>query len=91
MNGCSIGSAKTASVRHSRRPSPRSGRQADAVIAGESALELDLEYDRARATLGWAYFLSGRKDEGLAELERALSSLHGHPRFHALLRKMKLE
>ena len=26
-----------------------------------------------RATLGWAYFLSGRRDEGLAELERAVS------------------
>lgn len=51
----------------------RAGRYTDAVIAGESALELDPEYDRARATLGWAYFLSGRKDEGLAELERAVS------------------
>ena len=29
--------------------------------------------DRARATLGWAYFLSGKREQGLAELERAVS------------------
>jgi serine/threonine-protein kinase len=51
----------------------RAGKYAEAVVAGESALELDSDYDRARATLGWAYFLVGRKQEGLAELEKAVA------------------
>jgi len=41
-------------------------------------MELDPAYDRARATLGWAYFLSGRKAEGLAELERAVAVAPGN-------------
>jgi TolB-like protein/Tfp pilus assembly protein PilF len=51
----------------------RAGRHEQAVVAARSAVELDPGYDRARVTLGWAYFLSGRQDEGLAELERAVS------------------
>ncbi|MFL5574798.1 MAG: tetratricopeptide repeat protein, partial [Gemmatimonadaceae bacterium] len=51
----------------------RAGRYHEAVVAAEEAVELDPGYDRARATLGWAYFLTGRQDEGLAELERAVS------------------
>ena len=52
----------------------RAGRYEEAVVESEAALELDPGYDRARATLGWAYFLSGRKAEGLAELERAVAA-----------------
>jgi TolB-like protein/Tfp pilus assembly protein PilF len=51
----------------------RAGRFDQAVAEGEVAAELDPGYDRARATLGWAYFLSGRQSEGLAELETAVS------------------
>jgi TolB-like protein/two-component SAPR family response regulator len=51
----------------------RAGRYEQAVVAAESAVELDPGYDRARVTLGWAYFLSGRQADGLAELERAVS------------------
>ncbi|MDB4871070.1 MAG: transcriptional activator protein [Gemmatimonadales bacterium] len=51
----------------------RAGRYDQAVIEGENAVELDPGYDRARATLGWAYFLSGKQSEGLAELETAVS------------------
>ena len=36
-------------------------------------MEFDPGYDRAHATLGWAYFLSGRQAEGLENLERAVS------------------
>ena len=50
----------------------RARRYAEAVHRAEDALDLDPNYDRTRATLGWAYFLSGRKDEGLAQLERAV-------------------
>lgn len=51
----------------------RAGRYDEAIIRGEEAVELDPADDRARATLGWAYFLSGRRDAGLAEIERAVS------------------
>ncbi|MEA2706333.1 MAG: adenylate cyclase, partial [Gemmatimonadaceae bacterium] len=51
----------------------RAGRYDEAVTLGEDAVELDRGYDRARATLGWAYFLSGKQREGLAELESAVS------------------
>lgn len=52
----------------------RAGRYDQAVLRAEVAVELDPDYDRARATLGWAYFLSGRADAGLAQLERAVSA-----------------
>jgi serine/threonine-protein kinase len=49
----------------------RAGRYEEAITRGKDALTVDRDYDRARATLGWAYFMSGRRDEGIAELERA--------------------
>ncbi len=51
----------------------RAGRIEEAIVRGEAALDL-LPHERARATLGWAYFLAGRRDEGLAELERAVAA-----------------
>ena len=56
----------------------RAGRYDQAVSEAEDAVELDDGYDRARATLGWAYFLNGRPDEGLAELERAVAFSRGN-------------
>jgi TolB-like protein/Tfp pilus assembly protein PilF len=56
----------------------RAGRYDMAVLRGEEAVELDSGQARARATLGWAYFLSGRQAEGLAELERAVSVSPGN-------------
>lgn len=50
----------------------RAGRIDEAVARAEAAVEVD-PCDRARATLGWAYFLSGKREQGLAELERAVS------------------
>ena len=50
----------------------RAGRYPEAVVGARDAVELDPSHDRARATLGWAYFFSGRRDEGLGELERAV-------------------
>ena len=55
----------------------RAGRYDEAVVGRREAVELDPGHDRARATLGWAYFLSGRQEEGLAELERAVSLAPG--------------
>ena len=51
----------------------RAGRYDEAVARAEEIVAFDPGDDRARATLGWAYFLSGRKDEGLAELEGAVA------------------
>jgi len=56
----------------------RAGRYDQAVPRAEDAMEIDPGHDRARATLGWAYFLSGRQAEGLAELERAVSVSQGN-------------
>jgi TolB-like protein/Tfp pilus assembly protein PilF len=56
----------------------RAGRYDLAVADAESAVEFDPGYDRARATLGWAYYLSGRQDDGLAQLERAVSIAPGN-------------
>lgn len=49
----------------------RAGRYDEAIARGQEALTFDSDHDRARATLGWAYFLSGQRREGIAELERA--------------------
>lgn len=49
----------------------RAGRYHEAVMDARDAVELDPGHDRARATLGWSYFLSGRREEGVTELERA--------------------
>ena len=51
----------------------RAGRIDEAIRRAESAVELD-PADRACATLGWAYFLNGRRDEALAQLERAAAA-----------------
>jgi len=56
----------------------RAGRYDEAVADAESAVGLEPGYDRARATLGWGYFLNGRRDAGLAELERAVSLSPGN-------------
>ncbi|HKH94183.1 MAG TPA: BTAD domain-containing putative transcriptional regulator [Gemmatimonadaceae bacterium] len=50
----------------------RAGRIDEAIARGEAALELE-PHERTRATLGWAYFLEGRREEGLGQLERAVA------------------
>jgi Flp pilus assembly protein TadD len=56
----------------------RAGRYDEAAVEAKDAVELEPGYDRARATLGWAYFLSGKKDEGLVELEEAVAISPGN-------------
>ena len=41
--------------------------------SARAATDLDPSGDRAHATLGWALFFGGARDEGLAELETAVS------------------
>jgi TolB-like protein/Tfp pilus assembly protein PilF len=50
----------------------RAGRIDEAIVRAEEAKELH-PLARALATLGWAYFLGGRREEGLAELESAVA------------------
>ena len=52
----------------------RAGRYDDAIVRMEALVELDPANERARATLGWAYFLSGRREDGVAEIERAAAA-----------------
>jgi len=54
----------------------RAGRIDEAIVRAEEALELE-SHERARATLGWAYFLKGRQEVGLAELEAAVAMAPG--------------
>ena len=54
----------------------RAGRVEEAIARAEAALELE-DHERTRATLGWAYFLAGRRDEGIVELERAVAMAPG--------------
>ncbi|HEU5262165.1 MAG TPA: protein kinase [Gemmatimonadales bacterium] len=51
----------------------RAGRYEQAVRAATPVIELDPHYARGHATLGWAYLKKGMKDEGLAELEKAVT------------------
>jgi serine/threonine-protein kinase len=55
----------------------RAGRYEQATTAARIAVDLDPSGDRARATLGWALFLGGSRNEGLAELELAVSISQG--------------
>ena len=50
----------------------RAGQYDQATELADDAVQLEPEYARAHATLGWAYLLGGRHGEGLAELERAV-------------------
>src|ERR1700731_2913268 len=58
--------------------SGRAGRGARGRVRWRGAVGPEPGYDRARATLGWAYFLSGKKDEGLVELEEAVAISPGN-------------
>jgi TolB-like protein/Tfp pilus assembly protein PilF len=56
----------------------RAGRLDEALQSAKAAVDLDSCHDRSHATLGWAYFLTGRREEGIAELERAASLSTDH-------------
>jgi len=63
----------------------RAGRYAEAALGAERVLESDPVYDRAHATLGWAYFRQGKQAQGVAELERAVSLSHANSQWLAQL------
>jgi serine/threonine-protein kinase len=51
----------------------RAGRYAEAEAEATRAVEFEPDYDRARATLGWAQLKQGDQVRGLANLERAVA------------------
>ncbi len=55
----------------------RAGRNKEALRAARAAVDADPDYPRAHATLGWALFLSGAAEEGLAEIRRAVELAQG--------------
>jgi len=63
----------------------RAGRLDEGLAVARRAVELDPEYGRARATLGWALVLSDRMEEGIAELKRGAELTHGDAMFLAQL------
>ena len=63
----------------------RAGRYEDGLQAALRCVEVDPQYARGRATLGWAYIKTGNLEQGLAELERAAASDPEHSLFLAQL------
>ncbi|MCB1007334.1 MAG: winged helix-turn-helix domain-containing protein [Acidobacteria bacterium] len=51
----------------------RAGLHDEAVAAAKQILEFDPRLARGHSILGWAYLFSGRAQEGLTELERAVA------------------
>jgi TolB-like protein/Tfp pilus assembly protein PilF len=56
----------------------RAGRYDEAVEEAERAVEFDPDQDRGHATLGWAYFKQGRREDGVAGLRRAVELAPGN-------------
>lgn len=56
----------------------RAGRYDQALLRAQDAVEVDPRGSRSCATLGWAYFFTGRRQEGIAELERAVALSPGN-------------
>lgn len=63
----------------------RAGRLEEARARAEQALELEPEYDRARATLGWSLFLAGERETGIREMEQAVRAAPGSTLWQAQL------
>lgn len=56
----------------------RAGRYDEAIARGEETVEFASREPRPHATLGWAYFMAGRRAEGVGELERAVELAPGN-------------
>ena len=63
----------------------RAGRHDEALQAALACVEFDPDYGRGRSTLGWAYLYNGMAEKGIAELERAVTLMPGHPLYLAQL------
>lgn len=63
----------------------RAGRYEEALQGALNVVDLEPHLAHGRATLGWAYILLGRFEEGLAELRRAVALAPGHTMFEAQL------
>ncbi len=56
----------------------RAGRYDQALSQAKDSVEVDPRGSRAHATLGWAYFFTGRVEEAVAELETAVALSDGN-------------
>jgi len=56
----------------------RAGRYDQALLRAQDAVEVDPRGSRSRATLGWAYYFTGRRGDAVAELERAVALSPGN-------------
>jgi TolB-like protein len=56
----------------------RAGCYEQALPRAEDAVEVDPRGSRSHATLGWAYYFTGRRPEGIGELERAVALAPGN-------------
>ena len=63
----------------------RAGRYDEALQVAARAVALSPEYDRATATLAWAYLLKGMYEDGLAALQRAAELSPGNTIWQAQL------
>ena len=63
----------------------RAGRYGEALQAALRCIEVEPEFARGRATLGWAFLKNGRMEEGLAELEKAVGFGSGNTLYLAQL------
>jgi TolB-like protein/Tfp pilus assembly protein PilF len=66
----------------------RAGRYAEALETSRGAIEVEPRHPRARATHGWARFLTGDREGGIAELERAVEYSARTPLWLAQLGEM---
>jgi serine/threonine protein kinase/tetratricopeptide (TPR) repeat protein len=63
----------------------RAGRREEALEAALRCIEFQPEYGRGRSTLGWAYLENGMVEEGLAQLQHAVSLSTGNSLYLAQL------
>jgi TolB-like protein/Tfp pilus assembly protein PilF len=63
----------------------RAGRSGEALEVALAVVRSNPEYPRAHGILGWAYFKSGREEEGLAALRRAVDVAPGDTMYLAQL------
>ncbi len=66
----------------------RAGRYDEALVNVRQVVEVEPDHPRARATLGWARFLTGDREGGIAELERAVECSARTPLWVAQLGEM---
>jgi serine/threonine protein kinase/tetratricopeptide (TPR) repeat protein len=63
----------------------RAGRYEEALATAKQSVDFEPNYGRARSSLGWAYMKTGNFDEGIKQLELAVSQNQQHTMYIAQL------